>query len=191
MEGDRNTRFFHLRKSQRRRRNYISKLKNQDGQFTDNQVEMGVMATDFYRTLYMSEGTVNMNLVLDTVPAKVTMAMNESLVAPFYKDEIKRVLFQMFPTKAPGPDGLPAHFFQRHWELCGDEVTEVVLRILRGEDDPSLINCTCIVLIPKVESPEELSQFRPISLCNVIYKIASKVMANRMKSVLPEIISEE
>jgi len=62
----------------------------------------------------------------------------------------------MFPTKAPGPDGLPAHFFQRHWELYGDEVTEVVLRILRGEDDPSLINCMCIVLMPKVESPEEL-----------------------------------
>ena len=43
-----------------------------------------------------------MNLVLDTVPAKVTAAMNESLVAPFDKDEIKRALFQMFPTKAPG-----------------------------------------------------------------------------------------
>ena len=82
-EGDRNTRFFHLRASQQRRRNYISKLKNQDGQFTDNQVEMGVMATDFYRMLYTSEGTVNMNLVLDTVLAKVTAAMNESLVAPF------------------------------------------------------------------------------------------------------------
>jgi len=55
---------------------------------------MGVMATDFYRTLYTSEGTVNMNLVLDMVPAKVTAAMNESLVGPFdNKDEIKRALF--------------------------------------------------------------------------------------------------
>jgi len=71
-EGDRNTRFFHLRASQRRRRNYISKLKNQDGQFTDNQVEMGVMAIDFYMTLYTLEGPVNMNLVLDTVATKVT-----------------------------------------------------------------------------------------------------------------------
>ena len=67
----------------------------------------------------------------------------------------------------------------------------MVLHVLRGEDDPSLINCTCIVLIPKVESTEELGQFRPISLYNVIYKIASKVMANRMKFVLPKIISEE
>ena len=117
--------------------------------------------------------------------------MNENLMAPFEHEEIKRALFQMFPTKAPGPNGLPAHFFQRHWELCGEEVTEVVLRVLRGEDGLSLINNACIVLIPKVEKPEELGQFRPISLCNVIYKIASKVMANRLKIVLPEIILEE
>jgi hypothetical protein len=66
-----------------------------------------------------------------------------------------------------------------------------VLRVLRGEDDPEAINNTCIVLIPKVARPEELGQFRPISLCNVIYKIASKVVANRLKSMLPEIILEE
>jgi hypothetical protein len=67
----------------------------------------------------------------------------------------------------------------------------VVLRILRGEDDPSVINNTFIMLIPKVASPKELGQFRPISLCNVLYKIASKVAANRLKAILPEIISEE
>jgi hypothetical protein len=166
-------------------------LKKLDGQFTENEKEMGVMATEFYKTLYNSEGTSGMDRVLDTVPANVTAEMNENLIAPFEQEEIKRALFQMFPTKAPGPDGLPAHFSQRHWELCGEEVTEVVLRVLRGEDDPSVIYSTCIVLIPKVEKLEELGQFRPISLCNVIYKIASKVMANRLKVVLPEIISEE
>jgi hypothetical protein len=67
----------------------------------------------------------------------------------------------------------------------------VVLRVLRGEDDPSLINNTCVVLIPKVDNTEELGQFRLISLRNVILKIASKVLANRLNIVLPEIISEE
>jgi hypothetical protein len=64
----------------------------------------------------------------------------------------------------------------------------VVLRILRGEDDPSVINKTFIVLMPKVANPEELGPFRPISLCNVLYKIASKVAANRLKVILPQII---
>ena len=58
--------------------------------------------------------------------------------------------------------------------MCGHEVTSVVLRVLRGEDDPASINNTFIVLIPKIANAEELGQFRPISLCNVLYKIASK-----------------
>jgi hypothetical protein len=70
-------------------------------------------------------------------------------------------------------------------------VIVVVQRILKGEDDPSVINNTFLVLIPKVASPEDLGQFRPISLCNVIYMIASKVAANRLKVCLPDIISEE
>jgi hypothetical protein len=57
-------------------------------------------------------------------------------------------------------------------------MTLVVLRVLKGEDDPTLIHKTFIVLIPKVASPEKLGQFRSISLSNVIYKIASKVLEN-------------
>jgi hypothetical protein len=63
--------------------------------------------------------------------------------------------------------------------------------MLRGEDNPAMINDTMIVLIPKVANAEEMGQYRLISLCNVIYKIASKVVANRLKVVLPEIIAEE
>ena len=97
----------------------------------------------------------------------------------------------MFPTKAPGPDGFPAHFYQRHWDICGEEVTRAVLRIVRGEESAGCVNDTVLVLIPKVLNPTQLSQFRPISLCNVIYKIAAKVVAKRLKRILPDIISEE
>jgi hypothetical protein len=75
--------------------------------------------------------------------------------------------------------------------MCGEEVTAAVLRVPTGQDDPGSINKKFIVLIPKVTNPSELGQFRPISLCNVIYKIASKVVENRLKSILPEIISED
>jgi hypothetical protein len=117
--------------------------------------------------------------------------MNDKLLMPFTALEVKEALFHMFPAKAQGPDGFPAHFFRRHWDLCGPQVTSAVLRVLRGDDDPKVINDTIIVLIHKVENPEDLGQFRPISLCSMIYKIASKAVANRLKVMLPKIISEE
>uniref|UniRef100_A0A8R7QWR5 Reverse transcriptase domain-containing protein n=1 Tax=Triticum urartu TaxID=4572 RepID=A0A8R7QWR5_TRIUA len=97
----------------------------------------------------------------------------------------------MFPIKAPGPDGYPAHFFQHHWDTCGDDVTKAVLRIVEGTESAESINDTILVLIPKVKNPTLLTQFRPISMCNVLYKIASKVISNRLKLVLPDIISKE
>jgi hypothetical protein len=131
-----------------------------------------------------------MDEVLNSIPAKVSGDMNAMLDAPFEMSEVKTALFEMFPTKAPCPDGFSTHFFQRNWDLCWEEVTKAVLQVLSGEESPKGINKTFIVLIPKIASPKELGQFRPISLCNVLYKIASKVAANRLKRVLPDIISE-
>ena len=102
--------------------------------------EMSKLATMFYKNLYSSEGVSDMEVVLDAVPTRVTPEMNDLLLAPFDSREVKEALFQMFPTKAPGPDGFPAHFFQRHWDLCGEEVTSVVLRVLNGEDDPASLD---------------------------------------------------
>ena len=64
-----------------------------------------------------------MDRVLDTVPCRVTSDMNDKLNAPYNLQEVKNALFQMFPLKAPGPDGFPVHFFRRHWDVCGEEVT--------------------------------------------------------------------
>jgi hypothetical protein len=158
---------------------------------TEDDREMANLTTSFYENLYTSEGVSNMEEVISVIPSSVSAEMNDALLKPIKEQEVKIALFQMFPTKAPGPDGFPAHFFQTHWEICGEEVTLAVIRVLKGEDDMREVNQTFIVLIPKVASLEELGQFRPISLRNVIYKIASKVMANRLKVVLPDIIAEE
>mgnify|MGYP000862446350 CR=1 FL=1 len=91
--------------------------------------------------------------------------------------------------KDPGPDGFQAHFLQHYWDVCGKEVTSAVLRIVKGVDSAESINESVLVLIPKVENPTLLSQFRPISLCNVVYKIISKMITNRLKKILPELIS--
>ena len=145
----------------------------------------------FYEDLYKSEGTIGIKEVLSHVPRKVTGEMNRELNSPYSVEEVKAALFQMFPTKAPGPDCFPAHFFQKHWSLCGEELTQIVIRLLTGEDSFEEINKTFIVLIPKVLKLTSLAQFRPISLCNVVFKIASKVLANRLKKFLPKKVSEE
>lgn len=190
-EGDNNTQFFQRKASARRAKNRITQLERVDGSTCTDLSELADMAKEFYGNLYTSEGTIGMEEVLSHIPVRVDALMNARLNAEYSKNEVKEALFQMFPTKAPGPDGFPAHFFQRHWELCGDEVTRMIIRVLSGEDSPEDINKTFIVMIPKIASPKVLGQFRPISLCNVIYKIASKVLANRLKDILPNVISEE
>jgi hypothetical protein len=70
----------------------------------------------------------------------------------------------MGPTKAPGPDGFPALFYQRHWNLLHDEICTAIRSFLAGEEIPDGLCDTTIVLIPKVSRPEHLTNFRPISL---------------------------
>jgi hypothetical protein len=156
-----------------------------------NQEEIEDMAVNFYKQLFMAQDHISPKEVVRYVPSKVTSLMNELLDAPFTDMEVKKALFMMHPHKAPGPDGFTAGFFQRHWSLIGPDVCSVVLAFLNGGDMPSIVNNTVLVLIPKVKNPQDLSQFRPISLCNVLYKICSKVIANRLRLVLDDIISEE
>jgi hypothetical protein len=112
------------------------------------------------------------------------------LCSEFSDREIGDALFQIGPLKAPGPDGMPGRFFQRNWGVMQEEVTKAVKKFFHDGVMPEGINDTSLVLIPKGKNPEELSDFRPISLCNVIYKIISKCLANRLRPILDEIISE-
>jgi hypothetical protein len=66
-----------------------------------------------------------------------------------------------------------------------------LLFYLNGRQLDEGLNTTNIVLIPKVNSPSKLIDYRPISLCNVLYKLISKVLANRLKFILSQIISSE
>jgi len=91
--------------------------------------------------------------------------------------------------KAPGADGMPSIFYKKFWSLIGELVKKEVLDVLNGGPIPDGWNDTIIVLIPKTSSPNMLKDLRPISLCNVLYKLISKVLANRLKNFLPEIIS--
>jgi hypothetical protein len=115
--------------------------------------------------------------------------MNEKLCMEFSDKEIGDALFQISPLKAPGKDGFPARFYQRHWGVFKNDIIEAVKEFFKSGIMPEGINYTIIVLIPKKKNPMCLKDFRPISLCNVIYKIVSKCLVNRLRPILQDIIA--
>ena len=115
--------------------------------------------------------------------------MNHQLKEPFTEEEIVEALYQMSPTKAPGPDGLPAVFFQKHWQTIRSSVIGTCMHILNEGGNLATLNHTFIALIPKTAKPRKVTEFRPISLGNVIYRIVAKTITNRLKPILSQIIS--
>lgn len=89
------------------------------------------------------------------------------------------ILGSMHPSKAPGSDSMPASFFQKFWHIIGNDILSFVLNILNNNASPACINETFIALIPSCTK-----DFLPISLCNVVYKLVSKTVTNRLKMVL-------
>jgi ribonuclease HI len=189
-EGDRNTRFFHSRASQRRRRNTIVGLSDDNGSWCDQPNQVVGIALDYFQNLFHTMGPTDVDRVLDHIPHVITEDMHSILSKEYSASEVERAIMQMGPRTAPGPDGMPPLFYQSFWPLIGNDVTAAVLSSLNSGSILQAINHTYITLIPKVKSPTRITEFRPISLCNVIYKILSKVLANRLKLILPRIISE-
>ena len=148
------------------------------------------MASNYFMNIFKADTCDRMEDCLTTVTNKLTDDMQEVLSRPYSSEEVKVALFQMGPTKAPGSDGMNALFYQKFWHIAvGNKVTDAVLDFLHSGNMEPDVNSTHIVLIPKVKKPEKMADFRPISLCNVIYKIISKVLTNRLKLILPQIIS--
>ncbi|XP_062008585.1 uncharacterized protein LOC133725376 [Rosa rugosa] len=145
----------------------------------------------YFSTMFTSDDVdrSQMDEAINLLQPKVSREMNDDLCAPYSAEEIKAALFQMYPTKAPGPDGMPPLFFQQYWEVVGPDVVAAVQGFLHSGRLLGSLNYTHICLIPKVPNPEHMSDLRPIALCNVIYKICSKAVANRLKRILDILIS--
>jgi hypothetical protein len=187
--GDRNTKYYHACVNSRRQKKKIWTICDEAGQQWESLAGVEEAFVSYFTNLFTAGPAGNMEPCLQHINQCVTLEMNTELMKEFRREEINIALNQMAPLKAPGPDGFNACFFQTNWATIGDEVCSVVLNILNSGVMPSELNMTHIALIPKKKDPLCVSDFRPISLCNVLYKIVSKVLANRLKKILPYIIS--
>ncbi|XP_013607959.1 PREDICTED: uncharacterized protein LOC106314671 [Brassica oleracea var. oleracea] len=189
-EGDRNTKFFHALTKQRRSRNKITQLLDVNGNIVEDEEGLVAIATSYFRKIFESSNPDDIEDALSQVPASITGAMNDNLTALVSEWEIKLALFAMHPEKAPGPDGMTALFYQKFWDIVKEDLTLMVNKFLFEGTVTTGLNDSNICLIPKITRPNEMAQFTPISLCNVSYKIISKVLCQRLKKVLPGLISE-
>ena len=144
----------------------------------------------YYANLFTTSNPCNLEHILEGVQSVVTEEMRATLARPFNVEEVDCAIKDMAPLKAPRLDGTPPLFYQTYWTDIGMDVSQVVLSCLNSRFILKSINHTFITLIPKVQNPKRVSDFRHISLCNVIYKIVSKVIANRLKPLLDSIVSE-
>ncbi|CAJ2638124.1 unnamed protein product [Trifolium pratense] len=174
-EGDKNTKFFHGKASQRKKVNNIKKLKDSHGVWWHGEDNVERLLIDYFADIFSTSDPVNVDSTCDVVRGKLTEEHKEFCSSLFSAEEVKEAIFQMHPLKAPGPDGLPALFFQKYWHIVGRDVQRLVLQILNNDRSPEDINRTFIALIPKVKSPQAPKDYRPISLCNVVMKIVTKM----------------
>ena len=186
--GDQNTRYFHSRATKKHRENLIVGIRDASQSWLDNLEKIAPVLLKHYEELFSSTTSISSSAILDRIPWVITNDMNSTLLAKFLEWGVIQALQQIAPLKALGPDGMPplSALLEYSWSWCfpiGFVLAEYMY-------SPYPVNHTFITLISQVSNLEHVQECRLISLCNVLYKIFSKVLANRLKKILTTIIIE-
>jgi hypothetical protein len=190
--GDKNTSYFHKQAEARKQFKKVSEIQVQNQTITDFE-GIKEVAVDAFETLYSETqiSTINpKDYPLSLVPTLIQEDVNNKLTRAVHQQEIKEALDQMNPDKAPGPDGFTARFYQSSWDIIKSDLTKMIQKSQKCSKLGGGTNSSFLALIPKEKGAINFGRFRPISLCNTSYKILTKVIANRIKNILPGIIPE-
>lgn len=156
--GDRNTTYFHSQATQRRRRNQIIKLQNEQGKDTEDVKEIEGIARAYFQNLFTVGNTVVYEQLIMGFNCCVYEEDNRKLIAPYTGEEVREALFGMGSTKALGEDRFPALFCKKCWNIIGEDFS-FCLSLLNGYMEVSQINSKYIVLIPNITNPFQFDTF--------------------------------
>ncbi|MCH79282.1 cysteine-rich receptor-like protein kinase [Trifolium medium] len=187
-EGDANSKFFHSVLASRRRRNTISSIQVDEvileGVQPIRQAVYTHFASHFKASNVVRHGLENLQF------RRLNHLEGGSLTIPFTLEEVKTAVWDCDSYKSPGPDGINFGFIKDFWPEMQAEIMRFITEFHRNGKLTKGLNSTFIALIPKVDCPQRLNDFRPISLVGSLYKILAKVLANRLRAVIGNVISE-
>lgn len=180
-KGDRNTRFFHLTATINKGINRINSLNNDVGESFSSQEDIHNLVVNYFSDLYTSSltssqwnRTQSSSFECDSIPTA---------------SEIKDALFAIGAQKAPGKDGYHALFLQQFWEILSSDCISMVQSVFSNKSVDPALNETILTLIPKINNPEKVNNFRPIGLANTSYKLIAKILVNKIRPLIMDLIS--
>ena len=177
-EGDANSKFFHRIMSSKRSRNAIPFFLVNGALVEGVENVHNAVFTHFQAQFRPTQNQRPSMEALDFC----TLSYNEgaSLVRPFTLEDVTTAVWDVDSFKCPGPDGITFGFIKDFWDMLKADVMRFLVEFHRNGRLSKGINSTFIALIPKVDNPHQLNDFRPISLVGSLYKILAKVLANRL-----------
>ncbi|KAL2897175.1 hypothetical protein RDABS01_038958 [Bienertia sinuspersici] len=189
--GDSNSKIFYNSLKARTSRNTINKLIDGQGNWIEDIHGITKVFTKFFRSL-LTGGEHRTQMIPKVVHLGVTLIEQHKqlLNCEFSDKEIKQEMFSIPPNKAFGLDGYNSHFFKTTWPIVGKDVIQVVRDFFNNGKLLKEVNVTTLTMVPKVQTPSTVGEYKPIACCSTIYKCFDKLLCSRLSLVLPHIISQ-
>ncbi|GJX44527.1 RNA-directed DNA polymerase, eukaryota, reverse transcriptase zinc-binding domain protein, partial [Tanacetum coccineum] len=188
-EGDKNNSYFHKVLKGRNNKSKILSLNDSNGNsYEEDQIPNLFLKhfEEFIGTSYPVHEIEDRGTLFQR---KISNEAALNMIAEFSDKEIMMAMFDIEESKAPGPDGFTSALFKKAWDIIGTDICNAVKEFFRTGRMLGEVNATLISLIPKIQTPNKVTDFRPIACCNVLHKCISKAITNRIKHVLGMLVS--